>query len=713
MKKQELYDHLSEELKEYTILNFEAENPFGWNYSLKPNKEKNKSKKSYGVYRAEKDKRMESVLTTKTEQEDKRAFLFYIATCIAVALYKYDLDIPSRDDMKELMKIACVTAEDMDNFTYSFGEEISCFHDALMNPYSILFCKVLADALCENCGIRSWDNLKSKKYPSRKEHPFLTRLREFIRYSKEHHLLNFQFEYISSGSYENEEEEKEILKQKAADTVAVYEQFMTQLAVLECKHHICIYELIKEYEHIKNEEKRIDAAMMRLVKQFAEKAKPLKSSVPLAKPREESISDLLHMMNKGGKADISEISRAFDMPEEFVQFDNQCERNLRAMHAYRSKLADNFKIQVNDIVLQRSELIESTDVYDLTEGMLTAILDQDEIFQLHVVDYVSNYMGQSLGIPNFNTGIPELEDQYAWDPDLYASANTDLVEELFSDNESITFFDTQLKGMEILNSVRLQSLVSSYSGFHLDQGIYLRKSVIKAFEELGYEESKAREFAVCVAALAFARQQTDYVYMMLYSTFYGDEAEKEEDTTQDEDLSKLKKELESSLLQRNDAVRKQKQSESENQKLRHALSEAERENEQLKLEILSLEEKLRNQPVQKKQIILPAKEENSEDPFPYHTEKNIILFGGFDSFCRSVSEMIPDIRCVPCTTHMDLNLFRNADLVFIQANKISHSSYWTVISTVKKADVPFYHLNTAGPKRCALEMVQEIKKLNS
>ncbi|MCD7956313.1 MAG: hypothetical protein LUG93_11315 [Lachnospiraceae bacterium] len=96
--------------------------------------------------------------------------------------------------------------------------------------------------------------------------------------------------------------------------------------------------------------------------------------------------------------------------------------------------------------------------------------------------------------------------------------------------------------------------------------------------------------------------------------------------------------------------------------------------------------------------------------YPYHTKLKVVLYGGFDVFHR---ELLPDVRIVEITAHIDVNPIRNADIVFLQINKTDHSGYWTVCDACKNSQVPYIHLNYASARRCAGVMVEEIEKLKN
>ena len=108
-----------------------------------------------------------------------------------------------------------------------------------------------------------------------------------------------------------------------------------------------------------------------------------------------------------------------------------------------------------------------------------------------------------------------------------------------------------------------------------------------------------------------------------------------------------------------------------------------------------------------------ASETIPEYEYPYHTDKKIILFGGFDSFKNELKKLIPNIRIVPAgRNNIDQMPFRTADMIFVQTNNCGHSRYWAIKDVASKYNVPLYHLENAGAKCCADYIVQRIENLS-
>ena len=84
-----------------------------------------------------------------------------------------------------------------------------------------------------------------------------------------------------------------------------------------------------------------------------------------------------------------------------------------------------------------------------------------------------------------------------------------------------------------------------------------------------------------------------------------------------------------------------------------------------------------------------------------------IVFGGHDSFLREIRQKLPDITYVSTRLYnFDPNIIRNADVVWIQNNAISHPQYWRVVRISKIYGVQIRYFAYASAEKCA-EMLAE------
>ena len=94
--------------------------------------------------------------------------------------------------------------------------------------------------------------------------------------------------------------------------------------------------------------------------------------------------------------------------------------------------------------------------------------------------------------------------------------------------------------------------------------------------------------------------------------------------------------------------------------------------------------------------------------YPYETRKRTVVFGGHDSFLRAFRPMFTNVRFVDAG-YMSYNpdIIRNADVVWIQNNCISHPQYWSIVKNCKQSGVQMRYFGFASAEKCAEQLVTE------
>lgn len=93
--------------------------------------------------------------------------------------------------------------------------------------------------------------------------------------------------------------------------------------------------------------------------------------------------------------------------------------------------------------------------------------------------------------------------------------------------------------------------------------------------------------------------------------------------------------------------------------------------------------------------------------FPYSPKLRTVIFGGHDSFLREIRQKLPDVTYVSTRLYnFDPSIIRNADVVWIQNNAISHSQYWRAIDIAKKYNVQLRYFTCASAHKCAMTLAK-------
>lgn len=111
-------------------------------------------------------------------------------------------------------------------------------------------------------------------------------------------------------------------------------------------------------------------------------------------------------------------------------------------------------------------------------------------------------------------------------------------------------------------------------------------------------------------------------------------------------------------------------------------------------------------------LVFNQENEVREEPsksysFPYETRKRTIIFGGHDSFLRAIKPMLPNVKFVdPGNLAFNPEIIRNADVVWIQNNCISHPQYWSIVKNSKLSGVQMRYFAYASAEKCAEQVVE-------
>ena len=97
--------------------------------------------------------------------------------------------------------------------------------------------------------------------------------------------------------------------------------------------------------------------------------------------------------------------------------------------------------------------------------------------------------------------------------------------------------------------------------------------------------------------------------------------------------------------------------------------------------------------------------------YPYETKKRTVVFGGHDSFLRAFKPMLPGVRFVD-TENIGFapEIIRNADVVWVQTNCISHSQYNNITRVTRQYGIQLRYFAYASAEKCAEQLVTEDQK---
>lgn len=93
--------------------------------------------------------------------------------------------------------------------------------------------------------------------------------------------------------------------------------------------------------------------------------------------------------------------------------------------------------------------------------------------------------------------------------------------------------------------------------------------------------------------------------------------------------------------------------------------------------------------------------------FPYTAKKRLVSFGGHPSWRNAMQRMLPNVRFVPGEVLPNTVLIRNADMIWIQPDAISHSHFYKIADVGRTNKIPVLYFAYAGAEKCARQLVAE------
>ena len=97
--------------------------------------------------------------------------------------------------------------------------------------------------------------------------------------------------------------------------------------------------------------------------------------------------------------------------------------------------------------------------------------------------------------------------------------------------------------------------------------------------------------------------------------------------------------------------------------------------------------------------------------FPYSSIKRAVVFGGHESWSKSIRNLLNNVRFVDASAIPNTSLIMNADVVWIQTNSISHSSFYKIIDVIRKHDIELRYFKYSSAEKCAEQFALEDMKM--
>lgn len=99
--------------------------------------------------------------------------------------------------------------------------------------------------------------------------------------------------------------------------------------------------------------------------------------------------------------------------------------------------------------------------------------------------------------------------------------------------------------------------------------------------------------------------------------------------------------------------------------------------------------------------------------YPYTVTHRTVVFGGHYTWSKAIQPKLEGVKFVSKDVNSaNKDLIRNADIIWIQPNALSHRLFYPIVNTARKYDVPVRYFTSASAQRCADQLVAGDLSLN-
>lgn len=230
---------------------------------------------------------------------------------------------------------------------------------------------------------------------------------------------------------------------------------------------------------------------------------------------------------------------------------------------------------------------------------------------------------------------------------------------------------------------------------------------LKAIKDYGVRGKNSMALLYLFSALSQARRQAPAFNLSDDGELlYGDgsaERKTEQPLTYDELNNRLKQVLE------------------ENKRLRTSLHESERSSREIKKELSTIRDTAgleHRELADLRELVFNSKSSPEQDPqendtvneaFPYEVGRNTVVFGGHETWLKAIRPMLTgNIRFIDKDMkNFDISIIRNADILWIQPNAVSHNQYYRIIDAARLYRKPVRYFTYASAAKSASQVMNE------
>ena len=251
-------------------------------------------------------------------------------------------------------------------------------------------------------------------------------------------------------------------------------------------------------------------------------------------------------------------------------------------------------------------------------------------------------------------------------------------------------------------NLSLAQLLYQYTGCIMPRDLHRYDMLELSLAAYGFEDADLSCLMHLFTALGYVRRQRRALNL-------------------DDDPTPDKEEEPADQIPYEELCRRLQQAREENKHLRSALHDAERTTRDVKSELLAMRDTFQRENrelADLRDLIFNAGEEEEEEPslvrsvFPYRVQHNTVVFGGHDSWYKAIREMLTgDIRFIAKDLVFDMNIIRNAEVIWIQTNALSHSQFYRIADAARQYHIPIRYFSWASAEKDAMQVIEADKSM--
>ena len=124
------------------------------------------------------------------------------------------------------------------------------------------------------------------------------------------------------------------------------------------------------------------------------------------------------------------------------------------------------------------------------------------------------------------------------------------------------------------------------------------------------------------------------------------------------------------------------------------------------MELIDLRERFFH--INSEEDLLDSLQDVGDIKWPYETKKRVIVFGGHPNFIKQMKSLLPGVRFVDVDNlAFNPDIVRNADVIWIQNNYLSHAQFYNVTKEARQYNVQIRYFVYSSSEKSAMQIVED------